>query len=236
MQLPFFYEEDISQGSHTLNGETSKHVVQVLRMQIGEKLLLTNGKGKLVTAEIINNHKKACEVTIFDIQEIPFVTGRKVGVAVSPLKNNSRFEWFLEKATELGIADIFPIITSRTERQHFRFDRLNTICISAMLQSRQAWLPTLHQPVIINELITSNTNYQHLFIAHCIDENSKVELSQTLNSQITDALILIGPEGDFTPAEIDSALQNNFKPVSLGPTRLRTETAALVATTLLRLL
>ena len=236
MQLPFFYEESISQGSHILNSETSKHVVQVLRMQIGEKILLTNGKGKLVTAEITNNHKKSCEVAILDSQDIPPVSGRKVGVAVSPLKNNSRFEWFLEKATELGITDIFPIITSRTERQHFRFERLNTICISAMLQSRQAWLPVLHQPININELIVSDKTYGHLFIAHCIDEDSKVELSQSLNNNITDGLILIGPEGDFTPAEIDLALQNKFNPVSLGPTRLRTETAALVATTILRLL
>lgn len=235
MQLPFFFEENISQGSHTLNSETSKHVAQVLRMQIGEKILLTNGKGQLVTAEITNNHKKACEVAILEAQDIPVVTGRKVAVAVSPLKNNSRFEWFLEKATELGIADIFPIITSRTERQHFRYERLQTICISAMLQSRQAWLPTLHQPVNINDLIASNTGYNHLFIAHCIDESSKSELSQSLNSSISDALILIGPEGDFTPAEISLALENKFKPVSLGPTRLRTETAALVATTLLRL-
>jgi 16S rRNA (uracil1498-N3)-methyltransferase len=228
MALPFFYIEEITATDNlVLNEETSKHIVQVLRMQNGELLQLTNGKGNLFTAEIIDNNRKKCSVKIIqttnDQQPIGNIT-----IAISLVKNATRFEWFLEKATEIGITEIIPLICTRTEKQHFRYDRMQGILISAMLQSQQTFLPVLHEPVKFSEVVSKATQEQK-FIAHCEDENNKVQLtSQPLNPS-TSKMILIGPEGDFTKEEIQLALQNNFIPVALGNTRLRTETAGIAA-------
>jgi len=234
MALPFFYinEYNISQKEIVLDEDTSRHMVQVLRMKEEEKLNLTDGKGSLITAEVIDAHKKHCSVKIIDSQ-LTIHDSRKVTIAISLLKNTSRFEWFLEKATEIGISEIIPLICERTEKQKFRFDRMKGICISAMLQSQQCWLPELHEPVKYIEYIKSITDNSDLtkFIAHCEDPAGKKTLStfQSLNH----STILIGPEGDFTKNEIELALQNNFIPVSLGETRLRSETAGMVAAALL---
>jgi len=236
MAFPFFYinEYTTSQKEILLDEDTSRHVVQVLRMKEGEKLNLTDGKGSLITAEVIDAHKKHCSVKIIDCQ-LKTQDPRKVVIAISLLKNTSRFEWFLEKATEIGISEIIPLICERTEKQKFRFDRMKGICISAMLQSQQCWLPILDEPVKYIEYIKSIKDNAELtkFIAHCEEQNQKNSLStfQLLNH----STILIGPEGDFTKNEIELALQNNFIPVSLGETRLRTETAGIVAATLLKL-
>ena len=238
MPLPFFYTEAISaeQNIVVLNEENSKHAVQVLRMQNGEQLRLTDGFGNLYTAEISDAHKKKCTVNILE-RKFEDAPARQVSIAVSPVKNNSRFEWFLEKATEIGVAEIIPIICARTEKQHFRHDRMNGILISALLQSQQVWLPKLHEPMKYEKYIQSVQNKDaQKFIAHCEDQQKtslrgKLSESSTLNLQ--PSTILIGPEGDFTKEEIVLALQNNFSPVALGDTRLRTETAALVAATLL---
>lgn len=233
MHLPFFYIEefDPSQKEIVLNEDTSKHVVQVLRMEEEEKLNLTDGKGALINGEIIDAHKRHCSVKILHSQ-LTTPHSQKVTIAISLLKNASRFEWFLEKATEIGIREIVPLICERTEKQKIRTDRMQGICISAMLQSQQTWLPVLHEPVKYVEYIKSfkESNDQKKFIAHCEEEKK-----QTLSSFITDhsSLILIGPEGDFTIDEIQLALDNNFIPVSLGDTRLRTETAGVVASVLL---
>jgi len=234
MALPFFYinEYNISQKEIVLDEDTSRHVVQVLRMKEGEKLNLTDGKGSLITAEVIDAHKKHGSVKIVNSQP-KIQDSRKVTIAISLLKNTSRFEWFLEKATEIGISEIIPLICERTEKQKFRFDRMMGICISAMLQSQQCWLPELHEPVKYIEYIKSITDNNDLtkFIAHCEESTGKKNLStfQPLNN----STILIGPEGDFTKNEIELALQNNFTPVSLGETRLRSETAGMVAAALL---
>ena len=144
MAFPFFYinEYNSSQKEIVLDEDTSRHMVQVLRMKEGEKLNLTDGKGNLITAEIIDDHKKHCSVKIIDSQ---FTThdSRKITIAISLLKNTNRFEWFLEKATEIGVNEIIPLICERTEKQKFRYDRMKGICISAMLQSQQCWLPVL---------------------------------------------------------------------------------------------
>ena len=234
MTLPFFYIAgyNSSQKEIVLDEDTSRHVVQVLRMKEGEKLNLTDGKGSLITAEIADAHKKHCSVKIIDSQ-LTAHDSRKVTIAISLLKNTSRFEWFLEKATEIGISEIIPLICERTEKQKFRLDRMKGICISAMLQSQQCWLPELHEPGKYVEYIKSITDNSEVtkFIAHCEESTGKKNLStfQLLNHSI----ILIGPEGDFTKNEIELALQNNFIPVSLGETRLRSETAGMVAATLL---
>ena len=234
MALPFFYKEDITTNAKevTLDEDTSKHVVQVLRMQNGEQLQLTDGKGNLFTAEITDAHKKHCTVKIITTTNQQRSTNNTT-IAISLVKNNSRFEWFLEKATEIGVTEIIPLLCQRTEKQHFRYDRMKTILVSAMLQSQQTWLPILHEPVKFENYIkavqTPNSQY---FIAHCI-ENTKQPLTHQHITKSSNQLILIGPEGDFTEKEIEQALQNGFIPVSLGETRLRTETAGIVAATLL---
>ena len=230
MTLPFFYIADYNAGQNAivLNEETSKHIIQVLRMKIGEQLNLTDGKGNLLTCEIIDDHKKHCVVQINSKEQIPN-SGHKVSIAISLLKNSNRFEWFLEKATEIGVAEIIPLICERTEKEKFRYDRMQGICISAMLQSQQVWLPVLHEPLSFQKVVNDvNTNSK--LIAHC-ESGVKTQLTNKLINQST--CILIGPEGDFTPQEIEMALQRNFIPVSLGDTRLRTETAGVVAAVLL---
>ncbi len=232
MALPFFYIEAITATDNlVLNEETSKHIVQVLRMQNGEQLQLTDGKGNLFTTEITNNNRKRCTVKVLQTSNLKLPTPN-ISIAISLVKNATRFEWFLEKATEIGITEIIPLICTRTEKQHFRHDRMQGILISAMLQSQQTFLPVLHEPIKLNEVIKKATQQQK-FIAHCENENSKVQLtSQPLNPS-TSKLILIGPEGDFAKEEIQQALQNNFIPVALGNTRLRTETAGMAAAVIL---
>jgi 16S rRNA (uracil1498-N3)-methyltransferase len=231
MALPFFYKADIGNqaGLIVLDEATSKHVIQVLRMQLDEQLQLTDGAGNLVTAAIADDNRKRCAVKVISTVQVP-QPARKIIIAISPVKNASRFEWFLEKATEIGVTEIIPLICERTEKQHFRQERMTGVLVSAMLQSQQSWLPVLHQPVKFNQLIAPATQQQK-FIAHC-EDGHKQSLHQLI-SILSDQLILIGPEGDFTPAEIAAALEKGFIPISLGNTRLRTETAGMVAGVLL---
>ena len=236
MALPFFYTESVSSINNiiVLNEENSRHIVQVLRMAEGRQINITNGLGIICTAEILDAHKKKCTVKILDTL-IQIAPAKKVCIAISPVKNSSRFEWFLEKATEIGVTEIVPLICERTEKQYLKHDRLRGILISAMLQSQQAWLPILHEPINFEKFLKENSS-TNKFIAHC-EEQNKVSLKEIIDQSTTQAVneatILIGPEGDFTKDEIEFALQNNFIPVALGNTRLRTETAALVAVTLL---
>lgn len=234
MDLPFFYKEDINltTADVVLDEATSKHMVQVLRMKNGEQLQLTNGKGVLFICEIKDDNRKKCTVSVIQKSEIGKPKSEIV-IAISLLKNTARFEWFLEKATEIGVTEIIPLVCERTEKTAFKQERMQSILISAMLQSQQCWLPVLHEPVkYANMQVGKYANMQKL-IAHCIDEDSRKPLTNNLINGLTNNLILIGPEGDFTKQEIERALKNNFIPVSLGNTRLRTETAGMVAATLL---
>jgi 16S rRNA (uracil1498-N3)-methyltransferase len=237
MSLPIFYIATAASVNDiiTLPEEASKHIIQVLRKQIGEQVLLTDGMGNLLTAEIINDHKKKCGVRILQGQFTP-APERRITVAISLLKNASRFEWFLEKATEIGIQTIIPLLCERTEREHFRHDRMQSILVSAMLQSQQSWLPVLHQPVGYEQLFRQEEVMLHAqkFIAHCM-EDTRQELQQAVQVSQSSQIILIGPEGDFTPGEVEMALQHQFVPVVLGNNRLRTETAGVVAATLLKI-
>jgi len=229
MPLPIFFQEELlSATSFTLTEETSKHIIQVLRMKTGEQLQLTNGKGEILTAEIIAEHKKATKVKVLSTSNIALRISH-ITIAISLIKNNSRFEWFLEKATEIGVSEIIPLICEHTEKQHFRYNRMKNILVSAMLQSQQAWLPALSEPIKYAELV-KNSSQQNKYIAHCIETEKKQLINQTIEQS---SIILIGPEGDFTKEEIDLAVANNFIPVSLGDTRLRTETAGIVACVLL---
>ena len=232
MSLPFFYKEDLVATSTdiVLYEATSKHIAQVLRMQNGEHLQLTNGKGDLFTAEITDNNRKKCIVKVIttDNQQRPTIN---VSIAISLIKNSTRFEWFLEKATEIGVSEIIPLVCERTEKAVLKMERMKNILVSAMLQSQQCWLPVLHEPTKFNELVKSSAQDQK-FIAHCIND-ARRNLADLNNESLTSKIILIGPEGDFTADEIELALQNHFSAVSLGGTRLRTETAGIVAATLL---
>ena len=236
MNLPFFYikEYDSSQKEIILDEDTSRHIVQVLRMKVGEHINLTDGKGNLLTASIIDDHKRKCIVEIKETRNSKPET-RLITIAISLLKNSTRFEWFLEKATEIGINEIIPLICERTEKQKFKEDRMQNILVSAMLQSQQCWLPILHKPVAY-DLIFEQEEIIHAsqkFIAHCI-EDQKRNLADLVNESLPSQVILIGPEGDFTKEEVQLAIQNHFIAVSLGETRLRAETAGVVAATLLK--
>lgn len=229
MSLPYFYEPIITEPHHTLSEETSKHCIQVLRMKENENLNLTDGKGNFYTAVIIKADKKNCEVRIETTANVKLQT-TNISIAISLLKNPTRLEWFMEKATEIGVHEIHPLICEHTEKENFRFERMNGILISAMLQSQQTFLPQLHQPKKFNDFIKEDFKGVKL-IAHCREDN-KVTIHQPAFKS-KNVLILIGPEGDFSQSEIDTALVNNFMPVDLGHTRLRSETAGIVAATLL---
>lgn len=236
MALPFFYSATINttDTSFVLNEETSKHVAQVLRMQNGEQIQLTDGRGTVFTAEISDNNKKKATVKLLSSRFQPADINQHT-IAISLVKNAHRFEWFLEKATEIGTSAIVPLLCSRTEKQHFRLERMQGILISAMLQSQQSWLPQLQEPIKFAAYlaqIKENTNLKK-FIAHCVADEPRTELGSC--GPFNDSLVLIGPEGDFTIDEIELALQQSFLPVALGKTRLRTETAGVVAATVLSL-
>ena len=228
MSLPFFYVADLTEKTVVLDEDTSKHVISVLRMSNGEELLLTNGKGIKAKAFIIDDNRKKCTVEISSVEQTER-RKNKLAIGISLIKNASRFEWFLEKATELGIDEIIPLICERTEKEKFRHDRLQQILISAMLQSQQSWMPVLHEPVAFKQAL--GFSFDQKFIAHCIEKDKASLSGQLING--SNKLILIGPEGDFTPKEITIAIENKFQPVSLGPTRLRTETAGIAAAVLL---
>lgn len=228
--LPYFYHPVIAEKQNiiTLDEPTSKHCIQVLRMKEGEKMLLTDGKGKKAGVVIVNDDRKRCGVQVEQLeQRSPRPHSLSLGIAFT--KNNSRNEWLLEKATEMGIEHIYPLICARSEKEKFNADRLNGILVSAMLQSQQCFLPKLQEPVTLKRFVTNAADEQRL-IAHCIEtEERKTLLQQLLPGR--DTLMLIGPEGDFTKEEITVSLENGFMPVTLGTNRLRTETAGLYVCT-----
>ena len=230
MSLPFFYETKITQpSSHfTLSEETSKHCIQALRMKTGEHLQLTNGKGILYKASIVSEDKKKTVVLIEESKKIP-QPSKKINICISLLKNANRFEWFLEKATEIGVSEIQPLICNRTENTRFRYERMNGILIAAMLQSQQVWLPVLHAPLAFKNYV-QQSQYTQKLIAHCEEEKKQFIKNIPGSAEIQ---ILIGPEGDFTPEEIKLALDNQYLAITLGETRLRAETAGIVAASLL---
>lgn len=239
MEKTWFYLPAARPGLQPLDEASARHAVQVLRMRTGDALVVTDGVGQVYHGTLAEVGKKACTVQLAQPVQQARQPHRRVGLAVSPLKNTGRFEWLLEKASELGVADIFPLLCHRTVREHFRYERLQAVCISAMLQSQQAWLPVLHQPLTVQALLQhladGPVHYQHRWIAHCAPME-KHQLANAVQPSMADSLLLIGPEGDFTEHEIAAALQGGLAAVGLGPTRLRTETAGVVGASLLCLL
>jgi len=230
MEVPYFFHDSAAPGEQvSLDDTNSRHALQVLRMQPGDLVQLTNGQGILWSGAISSAGKKNCVVGIEKEEKLTRGALRKCAIGISPLKNTGRFEWFLEKATELGIAEIFPLLCHRTVREKFRHDRMRQICISAMLQSRQVWLPVLHEPQPYAKFVQGELAhaYHQRWIAHC-EAYEKHHLAGVLQPGMHDSLLLIGPEGDFTPDEIFEATNGGYAAVSLGETRLRTETAGVV--------
>ncbi|MDE3212145.1 MAG: 16S rRNA (uracil(1498)-N(3))-methyltransferase [Bacteroidota bacterium] len=231
MQLPFFFELDLPDLSELiLSEESSHHIAQVLRMKEGASLLLTDGRGTRAEAVILEAHRRQTRVRISERSAEPRPRP-EVRVAIPLIKNKNRLEWFLEKATETGVSEILPLITSRTEKSHFRTDRARHILVSAMLQSEQSWMPAITEPLTLTEVLTKR-DAANKYIAHCMDIGQKQFLRE-VPLVPGDHLVLIGPEGDFTPQEVELAFSHDFQAIGLGDNRLRTETAALVAAVLI---
>ena len=225
MQL--FYNPDINEhtSNFTFDKEESRHIVKVLRKRVHDELFITNGKGWLFTVQLMSTDTK-CSSAIVIAKKKQDKHAYHLHLAVAPTKMNDRFEWFLEKATEIGVDTITPIICEHSERKVIKRERLEKILQSAMKQSLQCYLPTLEDPIRFKDFMEQDLAGQ-LFIAHC-EETDRLSLKKSIqpNQNVT---ILIGPEGDFSVNEIQIALQRGFIPVTLGTTRLRTETAAIVA-------
>ncbi|UNY98420.1 16S rRNA (uracil(1498)-N(3))-methyltransferase [Zhouia spongiae] len=225
MQL--FYQKDLheSTSEFSFDKEESRHIVKVLRKNIGDTLDITNGEGYLFKAEIIVADIKNC---VCKINEIIKKGDKKyhLHMVVAPTKMNDRYEWFLEKAVEIGVDEITPVICEHSERKIVKKERFEKIIQSAMKQSLQYHLPRLNDAISFNDFIKKEHSGQ-LFIAHC-DDQERYTLKRRIMAD-HDAIVLIGPEGDFSKNEISAALNHGFNAVSLGNNRLRTETAAIVA-------
>lgn len=228
MQLFYLDNLDNSTAQFSLPEDESKHLVRVLRKKEGDVFFVTNGKGYIFEAKILKADPKQC------VSQIVTATKQQqkmywFHLVVAPTKHLDRFEWLLEKATEIGVNEITPVICDRSERRTLKPERLEKVIQSALKQSLQAYLPKLNPPIAYSDFLNKERQGL-LFIAHC-QEAEKSELKRRVAAD-TDVTILIGPEGDFSENEIGSALDCGFLPVSLGHNRLRTETAALVACTL----
>ena len=208
-----------------LSADESKHVTKVLRKKEGDTLSLTNGKGDLYKAEITIADIKKCKLQIISTEKKEKQHNYYLHIAIAPTKNMDRFEWFLEKATEIGIDEITPIICKHSIRKVIKHERGNKILLSAIKQSLRYHLPKLNEATNLNDFIKKDFNGTK-YIAHC-EDGEKKELK--LEDKVKKYLILIGPEGDFSKKEIKLALKNQFKAVSLGISRLRTETAGIIA-------
>lgn len=223
-----FYTPDLQdQAQYTLNEEESKHCSRVLRLSVGDTVFLIDGRGGLYEAEIVNESKKHVELRITKTTKAYQKRNHHLHIAIAPTKNIDRVEWFLEKATEIGIDEVTPIICERSERKIVKEDRLQKVITAAVKQSLQAYHPVLNPAITYTELLRQQTTASKL-IAHCIDDSQRYYIKDLVQPH-GNYLMLIGPEGDFSPQEISYALEQGFMPVTLGATRLRTETAALAA-------
>lgn len=228
MQL--FYAPEISLPRYTLPEEESKHCVRVLRMTVGDELHLTDGKGNMYRCKVVSDNVKRCEVEV--VETWPEYERMSYGLTmcVAPTKNIDRFEWFLEKATEIGISEVYPLECDHSERRQIKLEREEKVITAAVKQSLKAYHPMLHDLTSVRDIIAMDFEGEK-YIAHCDSSFGERPYLGNLVKKGANTLILIGPEGDFSKEEINFALQNGFKAISLGRERLRTETAAVVATT-----
>ena len=224
--MHLFYTPDLLTDTYRLSEEESKHCVRVLRLTEGEKLFLVDGKGLFCEAVIISANPKACILNVTNRKSNYAKRDYQLTIGVAPTKNIDRYEWFLEKATEIGIDIIIPLLSRYSERKEIKPERLEKVMVSAMKQSIKAYLPILNPMQTFKKTI-SDPFSGHKFIAHCYE--GEKPLLRDVVEKGKDVLILIGPEGDFSTEEVELAISEGFIPVSLGTSRLRTETAALAA-------
>lgn len=222
-----FYSPDITT-TRVLTPDDSAHCVRVLRHVAGDIVEVVDGKGNLYTCVISVADPRATQLDITAVKAVPPHWGARVAVAVAPTKNIDRMEWAVEKMTEMGIDEIIPLLCHHSERKQVKPERLGKIIVSAMKQSLKTNLPTLHPMMTFDRLLEYSTDFNAKFIAHCDDDTQK-RLLKTVLPAATDTLIVIGPEGDFSSSEIAAAKKAGFVAVSLGNSRLRTETAAITA-------
>lgn len=221
-----FYAESVANNQLVLSHDESVHAVRVLRIQPGDRAEILNGRGDRFIARFEGTQSKHC---FFSVEESTTIPPRSVHLtmAVAPTKSIDRFEWFLEKATEIGVERIIPVISRHSERKVIKTDRSRKVLIAAMKQSRTAWLPEITEPVSFSEYISSTpTSDSACFIAHCHSENMPHLFHENLKDQVK---ILVGPEGDFDEEEVKRAADSGWKGISLGKNRLRTETAAIIS-------
>jgi|SRR5690606_17793328 16S rRNA (uracil1498-N3)-methyltransferase len=212
-----------------LSEDESKHAIRVLRLAAGDEIYLVDGVGGWYTAKILDPHPKRTTLSILQVEQDYEKPSYYLHVVVAPTKNMDRMEWFLEKATEIGIQEVTPIISDHSERKDVKLERLNKVVVSAMKQSLKAYLPKINPAISLSQFFeqTKVEEYSTKAIAHCA-EGEKQYLAGICSST-GKYLILIGPEGDFSETEIEQALSLGYQPVSLGNSRLRTETAALAS-------
>ena len=224
--MHLFFTPDLKEDTYRLSEEESKHCVRVLRLTEGDQVFLIDGKGQFCEAVIVTAHPKACALKVIDRKIDYGKRDFQLTIGVAPTKNIDRFEWFLEKSTEIGIDRVVPLLCRYSERKEIKPDRLEKVMVSAMKQSIKAYLPVLSPLQMFKETIKSQFSGQK-FIAHCYEGEKQLLRDAVIRGN--NVLILIGPEGDFSTEEVEMAINEGFVPISLGNSRLRTETAALVA-------
>ena len=232
--MEIFYSTDVGNGLCTLTEEESRHCAKVLRHTVGDTIKVIDGSGALYTCSIIECGKKVV-CNIEQVEENFGAHGYNLTMAVCPTKNIDRYEWFLEKATEMGVDTVVPVIGEHSERRIIKPERLEKILVSAAKQSLKGAIPTLHEAISVKEFIKNAASAPGVkLIAYC-GEKEKVTLTWAVKQALAELpdnpsiTILIGPEGDFSPAEVDAAIAAGFHPLTLGDSRLRTETAATAA-------
>jgi len=225
--MQIFYAPELTGDTYTLNEQESRHIIRVLRMVKGSSVKLIDGKGNLFEGLIRNPDYKKCTIDITGVIRNFEKRSYKLHIAISPLKNQDRFEWFIEKSVEIGIDEITPLICKNTEKPGIKRERISNLIISAMKQSLKATKTVINDACLYNDFITRDFKERRL-IAHCNASLARNKISEVYSNN-EDAIILIGPEGDFSKEEIINAVANNFEPVHLGDSRLRTETAGIAA-------
>lgn len=230
--MNIFYLTNVDATTTTLPPEESAHCMRVLRKKCGDTIYLVDGKGGFYNAKIVSEHSKKCEIEIIEHKIISPPRNYKIVLAVAPTKMMERYEWFVEKAVEIGIDEIVPLQCEHSERKNCNVERLNKIAIAALKQSMNLYLPNITEIKSFKEFV-KQCNTESKYIAHC--ENAQQSLKQSYSKE-TNVTILIGPEGDFSKEEISYAIENGFEAVNLGKTRLRTETAAVVVCSIINLI
>ncbi|MFH0842801.1 MAG: 16S rRNA (uracil(1498)-N(3))-methyltransferase [Bacteroidota bacterium] len=225
--MQVFYAPDISGKSYALDENESKHIVRVLRMKRGDPVKVIDGKGNMYDGAIAEPDQRRCLIEVHTVHRDFEKRNYRLHIAISPLKNPERFEWFVEKAVEIGIDEITPLICKNTEKTGIKRDRIRKIIFSAMKQSLKAKETILNKPLYFPDFITAKPD-GILMIAHCNSDTERKKISDVYHKG-ENAVIMIGPEGDFSEDEIEASMSNFFTQIHLGSSRLRTETAGIAA-------